>query len=136
MAAERSTTTFVCLLNPIRQTSIPRPYIPFLLYFIILSPLFFTTVSIPIRFEPRVPTVDGSRKILCKSKTLVSCVDGSRKIYYYFRMLAQSYTPNLYTPPLYTVFIIFYYPFTIVLHNRLNTYPFRAARTYIHLPVE
>ena len=26
--------------------------------------------------------------------------------YYYFRMLAQSYTPNLYTPPLYHNFII------------------------------
>ena len=43
-----TTTTFVCSLNPIRQTSI----LPYYNFFIILSPLFFATVSIPIHFEP------------------------------------------------------------------------------------
>ena len=35
-------------------------------------------------------------------------------------------TSILYTPPLHH---IFYYPFTIVLRNHLNTYPFRNAHT-------
>ena len=33
-----------------------------------------------------------------------------RVSYYYFRMLAQSYTPNLYTPPLYYNFFIILSP--------------------------
>ena len=45
-------------------------------------------------------------------------------------MLAQSYTPNLYTLPLYHNFFII--PFTIVIRNRLNTHPFRA-RAYTRL---
>ena len=44
----------------------------------------------------------------------------------FFRMLAQSYTPNIYTP---TPISLLYNPFTIVLHKRLSAYPFRAAHT-------
>ena len=43
-------SSFVCSLNPIRQTFIPQPLFH---YFIILSPLFFIKVSEPIRFELR-----------------------------------------------------------------------------------
>ena len=45
---------------------------------------------------------------------------------FFFRMLAQSYTPNIYTP---TPIPLLYNPFTIVLHKRLSAYMFRAAQT-------
>ena len=38
---------------------------------------------------------------------------------FFFRMLAQSYTPNIYTP---TPILLLYNPFTIVLHKRLSAY--------------
>ena len=41
-------------------------------------------------------------------------------------MLAQSYTPNIYTP---TPIPLLYNPFTIVLHKRRSAYLFRAAHT-------
>ena len=44
----------------------------------------------------------------------------------FFRMLAQSNTPNIYTP---TPIPLLYNLFTIVLHKRLSTYMFRAAHT-------
>ena len=44
----------------------------------------------------------------------------------FFRMLAQSYTPNIYTP---TPIPLLYNPFTIALHKSLKAYPFRAAYT-------
>ena len=43
-----------------------------------------------------------------------------------FRMLAQSYTPNIYTP---TPIPFLYNPFTIVLHKRLSACLFRAEHT-------
>ena len=61
-----TTTTFVYSLNPIRKTSIPHPYTVF--FKIILSPLFFATASIPIRFEPRIhPPVEQENR---ETKTL------------------------------------------------------------------
>ena len=45
-----SSSSFVCSLNPIRQTFTPQPLFH---YSIILSPLFFTNVSAPICFELR-----------------------------------------------------------------------------------
>ena len=42
--------SFVCSLNPIRQTFIPQPLFH---YSLILPPLFFTNVSAPICFELR-----------------------------------------------------------------------------------
>ena len=45
---------------------------------------------------------------------------------FFFRMLAQSYTPNIYIP---TPIPLLYNPFTIVLHKSLRAYPFRAAHT-------
>ena len=36
-------------------------------------------------------------------------------LFFFFRMLAQSYTPNSYTP---TPIPLLYNPFTIVLHKR------------------
>ena len=50
----------------------------------------------------------------------------SRLLVFFFRMLAQSYTPNIYTP---TPIPLLYNPFTIVLHKRLSAYMFRAAHT-------
>ena len=38
---------------------------------------------------------------------------------FFFRMLAQSYTPNIYIP---TPIPLLYNPFTIVLHKRLSAY--------------
>ena len=46
--------------------------------------------------------------------------------FFFFRMLAQSYTPNIYTL---TPILLLYKPFTIVLHKRLCAYLFRAAHT-------
>ena len=46
--------------------------------------------------------------------------------FFFFRMLAQSFTPNIYTP---TPIPLLYNPFTIVLHKSLCAYLFRAAHT-------
>ena len=46
--------------------------------------------------------------------------------FFFFRMLAQSYTPNIYTP---TPIPLLYNPFTITLHKRLRAYMVRAAHT-------
>ena len=45
---------------------------------------------------------------------------------FFFRMLAQSYAPNIYIP---TPIPLLYNPFTIVLHKRPSAYLFRAAHT-------
>ena len=50
-------------------------------------------------------------------------------LFFFFRMFAQSYTPNIYTP---TPIPLLYKPFPIVIHKRRSAYLFRAART--HLP--
>ena len=47
-------------------------------------------------------------------------------IFFFFRMLAQSYVPNIYTP---TPIPLLYSSFTIVLHKGLRAYPFRAVHT-------
>ena len=68
---------------------------------------------------------------------MISQSDSFRKSYilahdcvnfvFFFRMLAQSYRQTfLYPTP---ISLLLYYPFTIVLHNRLNTYLFRTAHT-------
>ena len=46
---------------------------------------------------------------------------------FFFCMLAQSYTPNIYTP---TPIPFLYHPFTSVLDKRLSAYLFRAAHTH------
>ena len=43
-----------------------------------------------------------------------SCSDFQSSLFFFFRMLAQSYTPNIYTP---TPIPLLYNPFTIVLHK-------------------
>ena len=46
--------------------------------------------------------------------------------FFFFCILAQSYTSTIYTP---TPIPLLYIPFTIVLHKSLRAYPFRAAQT-------
>ena len=56
----------------------------------------------------------------------------SRESFFFFfriHMLAQSHTPNIYSPPLFH----YYNPFTIVSHKRLSAYLFRAALGPAHL---
>ena len=51
--------------------------------------------------------------------------------FFFFRMLAQSYTPNIYTP---TPIPLLYNPLTIVLHKSLEPTIRFELRT--HLPIE
>ena len=61
---------------------------------------------------------------------------GMNYYYYYFRMLAQSYTPNLYTLPLYyNFFIILSQLSTLSTHNssQPSQYPSVSSRAYTRL---
>ena len=47
-------------------------------------------------------------------------------MFFFFRTLALSYTPNIYTP---TPIPLLYNPFTIILHKRRSAYLFQAEHT-------
>ena len=51
-------------------------------------------------------------------------------ILFFFRMLAQSYIPNIYTP---TPIPLLYNPFTIVLHSSLSKFSFYHIRALHHI---